>query len=134
MKKTLSSLLLALSATSFAFSSPSVIVNSENSDSIDTDTLASVLVGKRKFWENGAEVVIAVLKDNSDSNNALESFAKMNDSRFKSHWQRLAFSGRGTMPKNFSDPAALVAFVKANKGAIGLTSDGSDLSGVKQVN
>ncbi len=113
---------------------PAVVVNSENGDAVDSDALTAYLIGKRKFWEGGSEVVIAYLKDDADANEALEKFTKMDDSRFKSHWQRLAFSGRGTMPKQFSDPAALIAFVKVNKGAIGLVSDTADLSGVKKVN
>lgn len=113
---------------------PAVIVNPENADATDSNSLSAYLMGKRKFWENGSEVTIAVLKGDSDSNAALEQFTKMNDSRFKSHWQRLAFSGRGTMPKQFSDPAELVAFVKGHKGAIGLLSDSADLSTVKKVN
>ncbi|MBK1880273.1 hypothetical protein [Pelagicoccus mobilis] len=130
---------IALAALAVVFSvslqaAPAVIVNADNPDAVDTDALTAYLIGKRKFWESGSEVTIAVLKDNADSTAALEQYTKMNDSRFKSHWQRLAFSGRGTMPKQFSDPAALVAFVKVNKGAIGLLDTSTDLSSVKKVN
>ncbi|MDQ8196905.1 hypothetical protein QEH56_02035 [Pelagicoccus enzymogenes] len=132
--KTLLVTLLATVLASTLQAAPAVVVNPDNTDAVDSETLTAYLIGKRKFWEGGSEVVIAVLKDDADANGALEQFTKMNDSRFKSHWQRLAFSGRGTMPKQFSDPAALVAFVKVNKGAIGLVSDSADLSGVKKVN
>jgi len=113
---------------------PTVVVNTNNQEAIDADSLNPYLIGKRKYWESGTEVTIAILKGNADSTAALEQYAGMNDSRFKSHWQRLAFSGRGTMPKQFSDPAALVAFVKVNKGAIGVLDDSTDLSDVKKVN
>lgn len=137
MKTFIKSLTIAIAATvslSMIQAAPAVVVNSDNADNVDSATLSAYLVGKRKFWEGGNEVVIAVLKDDADASGALEQFTKMNDSRFKSHWQRLAFSGRGTMPKQFSDPEALVAFVKVNKGAIGLVTDTTDLSGVKKVN
>ncbi|MBD5782152.1 hypothetical protein IEN85_21820 [Pelagicoccus sp. NFK12] len=137
MKALIKSFVLAcIASVSFSAlqAAPAVVVNPDNTDAVDSETLTAYLIGKRKFWEGGSEVVIAVLKDDADANGALEQFTKMNDSRFKSHWQRLAFSGRGTMPKQFSDPAALVAFVKVNKGAIGLVSDSADLSGVKKVN
>ncbi len=136
MKTLIKSLAIAASvlvSASMIHAAPAVVVNSENGDAVDADTLSAYLIGKRKFWEGGSEVVIAYLKDDADANEALQKFTKMDDSRFKSHWQRLAFSGRGTMPKQFSDPAALVDFVKANKGAIGLLSDTADLSGVKKV-
>jgi hypothetical protein len=137
MKTFLKTLTIATLASVFASmiqAAPAVIVNPDNAGAVDTDTLTAYLIGKRKFWEGGSEVVIAVLKNDADASGALEEFTKMNDSRFKSHWQRLAFSGRGTMPKQYSDPAALVAFVKVNKGAIGLVTDSTDLSGVKKVN
>ncbi len=125
---------IAIVSASMIHAAPAVVVNADNPDAVDGDALTAYLIGKRKFWEGGSEVVIAVLKDDADASGALEQFTKMNDSRFKSHWQRLAFSGRGTMPKQFSDPAALVAFVKVNKGAIGLVTDTADLSSVKKVN
>ncbi|MDQ8183201.1 hypothetical protein [Pelagicoccus sp. SDUM812005] len=125
---------IAFVSASMIHAAPAVVVNPENADSVDADILSAYLIGKRKFWESGGEVIIAVLKDDADANGALQQFTKMDDSRFKSHWQRLAFSGRGTMPKQFSDPAALLAFVKVNKGAIGLVTDTADLSGVKKVN
>lgn len=137
MKTLIKSLVIAsatLVSVNLIQAAPAVVVNSDNADAIDADTLTAYLIGKRKFWEGGSEVVIAVLKDDADANGALEQFAKMDDSRFKSHWQRLAFSGRGTMPKQFSDPEALLAFIKVNKGAIGLVTDTADLSGVKKVN
>ncbi|MDQ8187992.1 hypothetical protein [Pelagicoccus sp. SDUM812002] len=137
MKTLIKSLVIAsatLVSVNLIQAAPAVVVNSDNADAVDGESLNAYLVGKRKFWEGGSEVVIAVLKDDADANGALEQFTKMDDSRFKSHWQRLAFSGRGTMPKQFSDPEALVAFIKLNKGAIGLVTDTADLSGVKKVN
>lgn len=137
MKTLLRTLAIATVATvssSMIQAAPAVVVNPENADAVDTDALSAYLIGKRKFWESGSEVVIAVLKDDADAESALEQYTKMNESRFKSHWQRLAFSGRGTMPKQFSDAAALLAFIKVNKGAIGLVSDTTDLSEVRKVN
>lgn len=126
--------LLAIASTASAFAEGSLIVNSENPVGADAAKLGPLLVGKNKFWDNGEAVVIAVLKDSPDAETLLNTYAQMDESRFKSHWQRLAFSGRGTMPKQFSDPAELVAFVRANKGAIGILGAGADLSSVKKIN
>jgi len=117
-----------------AMADPTVVVNSGNADAIDSQKISSLLVGKRKFWDSGNEVIIAILKGNENSSKALQAHVKMDENRFKNHWQRLAFSGRGRMPKMFNDVDALVAFVKVNKGAIGITDSGGDLSSVKVVN
>jgi len=94
--------LISLIAGSAALADPAIAINTKNSEQIDSDKITSVLVGKRKFWDNGAEVVIAILKGNPNASKALEKHAKMDEGRFKNHWQRLAFSGRGRMPKFFS--------------------------------
>lgn len=136
MMKSFLKTLAALTAYSLihftASATPAVVLNSENTESIDSDKLTALLIGKRKFWDGGGEVVIAMLKDDDEVSSALEQYTRMNDSRFKSHWQRLAFSGRGTMPKQFSDPEALIAFVKGNKGAIGIVTESSDISSLRK--
>ncbi|MDQ8203023.1 hypothetical protein [Pelagicoccus sp. SDUM812003] len=111
-----------------------VVVNASNNDSLDQEKIASVLVGKRQHWENGQQVKIAVLKGSETADALLESYARMNQSRFKSHWQRLAFSGRGTMPEQLESGAEVVAFVQSNPGAIGICDDSADLASVKKVN
>jgi len=122
--------LISLIAGSAALADPAIAINTKNSEQIDSDKITSVLVGKRKFWDNGAEVVIAILKGNPNASKALEKHAKMDEGRFKNHWQRLAFSGRGRMPKFFSSTEEISAFVASNEGAIGVldgTAAGSDI-------
>ena len=136
MKKTLSlSLLIAsLAFASSAFAGGAVVVNSGNGASLDQPALSSVLVGKQKFWEGGAQVVIAILKSDKDADAKLKDITGMDGSRFKNHWQRLAFSGRGQMPKQFNDTASLIDFVKSNDGAIAIVPDSADISSVKKLN
>lgn len=110
-----------------------IIVNTGN-DTTDAKSISAALVGKQKFWGSGKEVVIAMLQGDSDAESALKEATGMDASRFKNHWQRLAFSGRGKMPKHFTDIGALLAFVQTNQGAIGIAPDSIDLSSVKKVN
>ena len=116
------------------FGSGSVIVNNANAASLDASALSSVLVGKKNFWEGGKEVQIAVLKGNAEADAKLKEITGMDGNRFKNHWQRLAFSGRGKMPKQFSDASELVAFVNSNAGAIGIVPSSADSSSVKVAN
>lgn len=134
LKKHLLVILSAAGLTASAMAGPAIVVNQGNSESIDSATISSVLVGKQKFWKGGNEVIIAFLKGNASAGEALKTHAKMDEGRFKNHWQRLAFSGRGRMPKMFDDTASIVAFVQSNEGAIGVTDSSSDLSTVKVIN
>ena len=135
MKKNLFySLVLACVLSANCFGGGSVIVNNANQSALDSSALSSVLVGKKNFWEGGKEVQIAVLKGNADADAKLKEVTGMDGNRFKNHWQRLAFSGRGKMPKQFNDVAELVSFVSSNEGAIGIVPSGADASSVKVAN
>ncbi len=133
LRKSLLLLGASLLLASFAAAAPAVVANAQNAESVDPAKLADLLVGKRKFWDNGSEVVIALLKDSPDADSALQTLTSMDGDRFKSHWQRLAFSGRGRMPKTFDDADALLAFVKSNAGAIGILGDSADLAAVRKL-
>jgi len=131
----IASLLAATLLASATWAAPAIIVNASNADEIDSDMITSALVGKRKFWESGSEVVIAVLKGDPESSKALEEHAKMDEGRFRNHWQRLAFSGRGRMPKMFDDADELLDFVRDNAGAIAVVGgEAGDSPAVRKVN
>jgi hypothetical protein len=72
-----------------------------------------------------------VLPDQADV--ALQQASGMNGSQFKTFWQRLTFSGRGSEPKKADNTAALVAMVAATKGAIALVPSNAVLKGVKTM-
>jgi len=49
----------------------------------------------------------------------------------KSYWNQLIFSGRDVPPLEKPDDAGVLAYVRAEPGAIGYVSSGADVSGVK---
>jgi len=109
-----------------------VIANSGvAADSLTADALKEILTGKKKYWDGGQAVVIAVLPDKTDA--ALQQACGMDSSSFKTFWQRLAFSGRGQEPKRADDAASLVSLVAATKGAIAIAPADAALSGVKKI-
>ncbi len=61
----------------------------------------------------------------SDVMNGRSAFA------LKTYWQRRVFSGRDTPPLEKASDEEVVAFVKANRGAIGYVAPSSPLAGVK---
>lgn len=57
----------------------------------------------------------------------------MSGGQFKTFWQRLTFSGRGSEPKKAQDAAELVALVASTKGAIALVPGDVALKDVKTL-
>jgi hypothetical protein len=98
---------------------------------LDAAALKDIYTGKTMYWPGGQAITIVVAGDKADA--ALEAASGMNASAFKTHWQRLAFSGRGQQPKKVDDVAAALAAVAANKGAIAVMPAGTEPAGVKKI-
>jgi hypothetical protein len=71
------------------------------------------------------------MTDKTDA--ALEETSGMSGSQFKTHWQRLTFSGRGKQPKEADAADKVVSIVAETKGAIALVPVGTALKGVKKI-
>lgn len=99
--------------------------------SLDAGALKDIYAGKTMYWDGGAAVVIIVAGD--QANAALEAASGMNPSAFKTHWQRLGFSGRGQPPKKADDVEKALALVASTKGAIAVVPAGTEAKGVKKV-
>jgi hypothetical protein len=97
--------------------------------SLSAAALKDILVGKTMYWEGGQAVVIALAGDKADG--PLKEASGMDAAQFKTHWQRLAFSGRGQPPKKLEDVEKLVAFVAATKGAFAVLPAGTEAKGLK---
>jgi ABC-type phosphate transport system substrate-binding protein len=109
-----------------------VIANSSvAADSLSAEALKDIYTAKTKYWADGQPIVIIVLPDQTDA--ALQQASGMNGSQFKTFWQRLTFSGRGSEPKKADNTASLVALVAATKGAIALAPTDAVLKGVKTM-
>jgi ABC-type phosphate transport system substrate-binding protein len=125
-------LLLASSFQALALDGAVVIANSSvAADSLSADELKDIYIGKTKYWDNGQAIIIVVLPDKTDV--ALQQASGMDGSHFKTFWQRLMFSGRGSEPKRADDAAALVALVASTKGAIAIAPADAKLKGVKII-
>lgn len=107
-----------------------VVNESVPATSLTAAQLKDLYTGKTMYWDGGAAVVIAY-SEKTDA--ALQEVSGMNSSAFKTHWQRLAFSGRGQPPKKADDVAGIVALVSATKGAIALVPADADLKGLKKI-
>jgi ABC-type phosphate transport system substrate-binding protein len=93
--------------------------------------LQDIYTGKTMYWDGGEAVTIIVAGDKADA--PLEQASGMAPGAFKTHWQRLAFSGRGQPPKKADDVAKALALVASTKGAIAVLPAGSEAKGVKTL-
>jgi ABC-type phosphate transport system substrate-binding protein len=124
--------LLCGSAANLFGQSADVIVNEEvKATTLDKNALKDIYLGKTAYWEGGQAVCIIVLTDKTDA--ALQETTGMSASQFKTHWQRLTFSGRGKQPKEADSPEKLMALVSSTKGALALIPPGTPLKGARKV-
>lgn len=88
-----------------------------------------IYVGKTMYWGGGQAIVLVVAGNSTDG--AIQEASGMSPTQFRTHWQRLGFSGRGQPPKKAEDVEKAVALVRGTKGAIAIIPTGTDVKGVK---
>ena len=125
-------LLMTGSLHALALDEAVVIANSSvAADRLSAEELKNIYTDRTKYWDDGQAVIIVVLPGKTDA--ALQQASGMSGSQFKTFWQRLAFSGRGSEPEKAGDTAALVNFVASTKGAIALVPADARLTAVKVI-
>ena len=127
--------LVGANGTAQAAESFQLIVNSGNPvASMDAKDVAKLFIKRVSAWDDG---VSADPVDQAPDSAVREAFSETVHGRsvtaVKSYWQKQIFSGRGVPPPELSSDAAVVDFVKKNRGAIGYVSAGADVSGVKVI-
>jgi ABC-type phosphate transport system substrate-binding protein len=129
--------LLIMGITLASFSSlaeVSVIVNSGNSDAVDAKLIKRIYLGKAKSFPAGEKITVLTLNDDAPETEYFRQKAlKKSNSQFKSHWSKLAFTGKGTPPKKISSPAEMINEVKSNTSAIGFVDSSAVTGDVKVV-
>lgn len=97
-----------------------VIVSKENKiDSLSTDDLNRIFLGKKTLWDSGTRIVPAMPEEESPTGEVfLSGTLKKSVSQFRAYWKRLLFSGGGAVPKVFRNSSQLVDFVARQPGAI----------------
>src|ERR1700722_6673477 len=125
-------LLVAGTFRAMAFDGAVVIANPDvAANTMSADELKNIYTARTKYWDDGQAIIIVVMPDKVDA--ALQQASGMDGSQFKTFWERLAFSGRGSEPEKAGDTAALVAFVASTKGAIALVPADARLTAVKVI-
>ena len=111
-----------------------VVVNTSNpTTSISKEQLSRCFMKQTNTWINGATVTPVDLSANSSVRVEFSTTVHERDvNAVKSYWQRQIFSGRGVPPPEKASDEEVLAFVRANPGAVGYVSSDTPVgSGVK---
>jgi len=126
---------MLLAAASLAAEDFKIIVHEHNGQATLSRAEASDLfLKKRTHWNDGT-AVLAV--DQSVGTAVRASLSSQIHGKtvvaVKSYWQQQIFSGRDIPPVEKASDEQVLAFVRANPGAIGYVSQSASTAGVKVV-
>jgi len=111
-----------------------VIVNNENTNSVNQTTIKKIYHGKMKSWPAGGSVRALDLPDASPVREAFSSsILGKSVSNMKAKWAQMIFSGKGTPPKVVNSDEEVKKIVATNKNAIGYIAASSLDGSVKAV-
>jgi ABC-type phosphate transport system substrate-binding protein len=101
-----------------------VIVNVANpASSLPKEQLSKIFMKKVQKWDSGQPITPV---DQDQASPARAAFSKTVHgkpaSAVASYWQQQIFAGRDVPPAEKANDAAVIAFVKANAGAVGYVS------------
>lgn len=104
----------------FTMAEVAVIVNAANANTVDASNISRIFLGKAKAFANGEVIEVINLKAGTPSRDAFESAAlNKSASQIKAYWSKRVFSGKGKPPKELASDAEVLAYIAANKSAIG---------------
>ncbi len=100
-----------------------VVINSSVEEkALSSADVGDLFLGNKRQWKDGSRVKLALLKDPLSQQKFLKEVAGRSPARYWAHWRKIVFSGQGLMPKIFATEKELLAYVAAEKGAIGQIS------------
>jgi len=133
---------LALAAALLALAAPGearaedfkVVVHADNpAGQIGRDQLSRLFLKKTLRWPDG----VAIQPVEPTAPRLREAFAgqvhRKSPNAVKSYWTQLIFSGRDVPPLERPGDAEVLAYVRANRGAVGYVAASSETPGVKTL-
>jgi len=130
-------LLAAFAASALAGTQPGyrIVVNAANPvTSLARAEAARMFLKKATSWPGGRPVAVIDLERASTVRQAFSRDVHQRDAdAIAAHWQTAVFSGRDVPPPIAKSDADVIAFVRANPGALGYVSATAEIEGVKTI-
>ena len=98
---------------------------------LSPDELRDVLLATRTSLDDGDHVKPVLLKSGGVQDDFVWRVTGKSAIALENYYRSLVFTGKGTMPKMLASDAAMVAYVRVTKGAIGYVRASSATQGVK---
>lgn len=134
MKKSfIITLLLLLCAPFTAYAGGAIIVNPANANSLDTDTIVKIYLGKTKSFPDGKTAIPTDIPGGTPLRvDYISKVVKKSESQFKSYWASIIFTGKGVPPQILPDTKAVKDLVARNPDSIGYI-DASEVDATVKV-
>jgi ABC-type phosphate transport system substrate-binding protein len=135
IKAKLFAAVISLAQLSFAYAEGVVvIVNKENSNSIDKNLIVKIYTGDSKNWPGGGGITPYDLPEDSPQRASFSSGVMGKSvSNMKALWAQNIFSGKAAPPKAVTSDDEVKKAVSSNKSAIGYINASSADGSVKVV-
>ncbi|MBL1275238.1 MAG: hypothetical protein COB30_004055 [Ectothiorhodospiraceae bacterium] len=119
-KSVLLAALLMFTAGAFADEVIVIVHPSNPLTEISINDLKKIYLGKKKFFPNGGKVIPVDQKRGTESRKFFYGgIIGKSETKLKSYWARLIFTGRGTPPKVIKEDVLLKKWVADQPKAIG---------------
>jgi ABC-type phosphate transport system substrate-binding protein len=128
------SLLLLMWPSVGAASDFRIIVNESNTvTELSSKNVADMLLKKTTKWADGIPVVPVDQIESDVRAKVSGEILKRGVTAIKNYWRQQVFGGFNVPPVEKRNDDEVIAFVRANRGAIGYVSANSPLNGIKVV-
>ena len=108
------------------------IVNAQSTEtSLSAEDLKSVLLGNKIKWDGGGVIKLAVLTAGPVHDQVMQERAQRSADQFDKYWKKLVFTGKGVLPVQAADDAAVLDYVAKTPGALGYVAAASVTAQVK---
>jgi TonB family protein len=111
-----------------------IVANSDlKSDFITIDELRSVFLEETNSLRDGSKVEPVLQSGKSVHEAFLKEYLNRGGSELRTYYLGLAFTGKGSVPKEFRSDSEVIAYIAKTKGAIGYVSNTTSAEGVKTL-
>jgi len=127
--------LLAAPGVSLATGFKLVVNAEQRSEKLTKDDASRIFLKKMTRWSDGTEIRVVQPKGDTAVRSAFDNaIHDRSPAAIRTYWAQMVFSGRDVPPVEKANEEAILDFVKQNKGAIGVVSEGATLpGGVKAI-
>lgn len=110
------------------------VVNPQGADAaLSADALKSVLLGNKTKWDGGGLVKLVVLTSGPLHDKVMQDHVQRSADQFDKYWKKLVFTGKGVLPEQAADEAAVIAYVAKTPGSLGYVSASAVTPAVKII-